>query len=134
MKATVMHGARDVRIEEVEDAKLADPTDAVIRIARACICGSDLWPYASLDPSEGARIMGHEAIGIVEDIGTDVSTLKPGDVVVMPFASSDGSCIFCAKACRRRASTSASSAMAARWAWHRPKRCAFLTPTARSTR
>jgi threonine dehydrogenase-like Zn-dependent dehydrogenase len=97
MKATVMHGARDVRIEEVEDAKLADPTDAVIRIARACICGSDLWPYASLDPSEGARIMGHEAIGIVEDIGTDVSTLKPGDVVVMPFASSDGSCIFCAE-------------------------------------
>ncbi len=77
MKATVMHGARDVRIEEVEDAKLVEPTDAVIRISRACICGSDLWPYASLDPSEGARIMGHEAIGIVEDIGTDVSTLKP---------------------------------------------------------
>jgi threonine dehydrogenase-like Zn-dependent dehydrogenase len=90
-----MHAAGDVRIEEVADAKIVEPTDAVIRISRACICGSDLWPYASLDPSEGARIMGHEAIGVVEDIGSEVATLKRGDVVVMPFASSDGTCIFC---------------------------------------
>jgi threonine dehydrogenase-like Zn-dependent dehydrogenase len=90
-----MHGAGDVRVEEVADAKIVEPTDAVIRISRACICGSDLWPYASLDPSEGARIMGHEAIGIVEEIGSDVGTLKRGDLVVMPFAFSDGSCRFC---------------------------------------
>jgi threonine dehydrogenase-like Zn-dependent dehydrogenase len=95
MKATVMHGAGDVRVEEVADAKIIEPTDAVIGIARACICGSDLWPYASLDPSEGARIMGHEAIGVVEHIGADVGTLTPGDLVVMPFAYSDGSCVFC---------------------------------------
>jgi threonine dehydrogenase-like Zn-dependent dehydrogenase len=95
MKATVMHAAGDVRIEDVPDPKLEEPTDAVIRISRACICGSDLWPYASLDPSEGARIMGHEAIGVVEDVGSEVETLKSGDLVVMPFASSDGTCIFC---------------------------------------
>jgi threonine dehydrogenase-like Zn-dependent dehydrogenase len=95
MKATVMYRAGDVRIEDVPDPKIEEPSDAVIRISRACICGSDLWPYASLDPSEGARIMGHEAIGVVEDVGSDVGTLKPGDLVVMPFASSDGTCTFC---------------------------------------
>lgn len=95
MKATVLHGAGDVRVEEVPDAKVLEPTDAVIRIFRACICGSDLWPYKNLDPSEGARIMGHEAIGIVEDIGPEVNVVKSGDLVVMPFAYSDGTCIFC---------------------------------------
>jgi threonine dehydrogenase-like Zn-dependent dehydrogenase len=95
MRATVLHAAGDVRVEEVEDAKLVDPTDAVIRIARACICGSDLWPYGSLDPSDGARIMGHEAIGVVDEVGPEVETLERGDVVVMPFVSSDGTCEFC---------------------------------------
>jgi threonine dehydrogenase-like Zn-dependent dehydrogenase len=95
MKATVLHGAGDVRVEQVPDAKIEEPSDAVIRITRACICGSDLWPYKSLDPAEGARIMGHEAIGVVEEIGSDVSAVKKGDVVVMPFAYSDGDCIFC---------------------------------------
>jgi threonine dehydrogenase-like Zn-dependent dehydrogenase len=95
MRATVMRGAGDVRIEDVPDPRIEAPTDAILRVTRACICGSDLWPYANLDPSEGARIMGHEAIGIVDDVGSDVQTLKPGDVVVMPFASSDGTCAFC---------------------------------------
>ena len=95
MKATVLHGAGDVRVEEVPDAQVLEPTDAVIRIYRACICGSDLWPYKNLDPREGARIMGHEAIGIVEDIGSEVRAMKRGDLVVMPFAYSDGTCIFC---------------------------------------
>jgi threonine dehydrogenase-like Zn-dependent dehydrogenase len=95
MKATVLHGAGDVRVEEVPDAQVIEPTDAVIRIHRACICGSDLWPYKNLDPSEGARIMGHEAIGIVEEIGPEVRAVKAGDLVVMPFAYSDGTCIFC---------------------------------------
>jgi threonine dehydrogenase-like Zn-dependent dehydrogenase len=95
MKATVLHGAEDVRVEEVRDAKLIESTDAVIRIHRACICGSDLWPYKSLDPSDGPRIMGHEALGIVQDTGADVQTVKTGDLVVMPFAYSDGTCIFC---------------------------------------
>jgi threonine dehydrogenase-like Zn-dependent dehydrogenase/DNA-directed RNA polymerase specialized sigma24 family protein len=95
MKATVLHGAGDVRVEHVPDAKIEEPSDALIRITRACICGSDLWPYKSLDPSEGARVMGHEAIGVVEDVGAEVSAVKPGDLVVMPFATSDGTCIFC---------------------------------------
>jgi threonine dehydrogenase-like Zn-dependent dehydrogenase len=79
----------------VPDARIEEPTDAVIRIARACICGSDLWPYKSLDPSEGARIMGHEAIGVVEEAGEEVGTVERGDLVVMPFAFSDGTCEFC---------------------------------------
>ncbi|MBS1879577.1 MAG: zinc-dependent alcohol dehydrogenase family protein [Actinobacteria bacterium] len=95
MRATVMHAAGDVRVEDVPDAKIEQPNDAVIRITRACICGSDLWPYKSLDPAEGARIMGHEAIGVVEEIGGDVTNLRKGDLVVMPFASSDGTCEFC---------------------------------------
>lgn len=95
MKATVMHAAGDVRIEEVADAKIEAPSDAVIRIVRACICGSDLWPYKNLDSSHGPLKMGHEAIGLVEDVGSDVNTVKPGDLVVMPFADSDGNCDFC---------------------------------------
>jgi len=95
MRATVMYRAGDVRIENVPDAAIVKPTDAVIRITRACICGSDLWPYNELEPTEGGRRMGHEAIGIVEAVGADVRTVKRGDVVVMPFAYSDGTCMFC---------------------------------------
>jgi threonine dehydrogenase-like Zn-dependent dehydrogenase len=95
MRGTVMHAAGDVRIENVPDPTIEEPTDAVIRVTRACICGSDLWPYKTLEPGDGARVMGHEAIGVVEEIGSDVRTLKVGDVVVMPFAFSDGTCIFC---------------------------------------
>jgi len=95
MRATVMYRAGDVRIENVPDAAIEKPTDAVIRITRACICGSDLWPYKELTPTAAGRRMGHEAIGVVEAIGADVRTVKRGDVVVMPFAFSDGTCMFC---------------------------------------
>jgi threonine dehydrogenase-like Zn-dependent dehydrogenase len=95
MRATVMYRAGDVRIENVPDAAIEKPTDAIIRITRACICGSDLWPYNELEPTEPGRRMGHEAIGIVEAVGADVRTVKRGDVVVMPFAYSDGTCMFC---------------------------------------
>jgi len=94
MRATIMPKAHDVRIDNVPDAAIKDPTDAVIRITRACICGSDLWPYNGGPNVEGQR-MGHEAIGVVEDVGRDVRTVKRGDVVIMPFANSDGSCMFC---------------------------------------
>src|SRR5881392_2472645 len=90
-----MYAAGDIRIENVPDPTIQEPTDAVIRVTRACICGSDLWPYKTLQPEDGARVMGHEAIGVVEETGADVRTLKIGDVVVMPFAFSDGTCIFC---------------------------------------
>jgi threonine dehydrogenase-like Zn-dependent dehydrogenase len=95
MRGAVMHAAGDVRIETVPDPAIEEPTDAVIRVTRACICGSDLWPYKTLQESDGARVMGHEAIGVVEEIGSAVRTVQVGDVVVMPFAFSDGSCMFC---------------------------------------
>jgi threonine dehydrogenase-like Zn-dependent dehydrogenase len=95
MRATIMYRAGDVRIEDVPDARIVDPTDAIVRVTRACICGSDLWPYASMEPSETGQSMGHEAIGVVQDVGPQVTTIKKGDVVVMPFAFSDGTCAFC---------------------------------------
>src|SRR2546421_758758 len=95
MRAPVMCGAGDVRIETVPDARLIEPTDALVVVTRAAICGSDLWPYKTLEPSETCRRMGHEAIGVVEAVGAEVRTLKVGDVVVMPFAYSDGTCVFC---------------------------------------
>jgi threonine dehydrogenase-like Zn-dependent dehydrogenase len=95
MRATVMYSAGDVRIENVPDPKIIEPTDAVIRVSRACVCGSDLWPYQKMEHSETGRVMGHEAIGVVEDVGADVRTIKRGDFVIMPFAFSDGTCVFC---------------------------------------
>lgn len=95
MRATLMYKAGDVRIENVPDPKIQDPTDAILRITRACICGSDLWPYKLLEPTDLGRPMGHEAIGVVEAVGRDVSRVKVGELVVMPFAYSDGTCIFC---------------------------------------
>jgi threonine dehydrogenase-like Zn-dependent dehydrogenase len=95
MRATIMYRAGDVRVEDVPDATIVEPTDALVRVTRACICGSDLWPYASMEASDTGRSMGHEAIGVVEDVGADVTTIKRGDVVVMPFAFSDGTCAFC---------------------------------------
>ncbi len=95
MRATVMYGAGDVRVETVADAGIVEPTDAVITVTHACICGSDLWPYKSMEQSETGRPMGHEAVGVVEALGADVGTLTVGDVVVMPFAYSDGACVFC---------------------------------------
>jgi threonine dehydrogenase-like Zn-dependent dehydrogenase len=95
MRATVMFEAGDVRIEDVPDARLVEPTDALIRVTRACICGSDLWPYNQMERSETGQPMGHEAVGVVEAVGDDIRTVKTGDVVVMPFAYSDGTCAFC---------------------------------------
>ena len=95
MRATVMYKAGDVRIEKVPDPKLIEPTDAIISVTRACICGSDLWPYKNMERTDNGRVMGHEAIGIVADVGRDVRTIKRGDLVIMPFAFSDGSCEFC---------------------------------------
>ncbi len=95
MRATVMYEAGDVRVEEVPDAAIAEPTDALIRVTRACVCGSDLHPYHQMEPSETGTRMGHEAIGVVEDVGSRVTKIRKGDLVVMPFAYSDGTCEFC---------------------------------------
>ncbi|PYS92298.1 MAG: IMP dehydrogenase [Acidobacteria bacterium] len=95
MRATLMYKAGDVRVENVGDASIEQPTDALIRTVRSCICGSDLWPYKDLAPTEGGARMGHEALGVVEDLGSEVSNIKKGDLVIMPFAFSDGACEFC---------------------------------------
>src|SRR5437899_11614775 len=95
MRATLLYGAGDVRVETVPDAEIVEPTDAVITVTHACICGSDLWPYKWMEASAVGRPIGHEAVGVVEAVGADVRTMKIGDLVVMPFAYSDGSCVFC---------------------------------------
>ncbi len=95
MRAALMYGADDVRVEDVADPKVQNPTDAVVRIVLSCICGSDLWPYKSLEPTDQPRHMGHEFLGVVEETGSEVRTLKPGDVVVAPFVYSDNTCAYC---------------------------------------
>jgi threonine dehydrogenase-like Zn-dependent dehydrogenase len=92
MRATLIYGAGDVRVEEVPDPKLHAPTDAVVRVLRSCICGSDLWPYGSRPATgEGDRI-GHEFLGVVEEVGPQVSGLRSGDLVVAPFVYADNTC------------------------------------------
>src|SRR5437588_4573670 len=95
MRATVMYGAGDVHVETVPDARLIDPTDALVGVTGSASCGSELWPYKSMEPSETGRRMGHEFIGVVEAAGSDVRTVKTGDLVVAPFVWSDGTCVFC---------------------------------------
>jgi threonine dehydrogenase-like Zn-dependent dehydrogenase len=95
MRATIMYGAGDVRVETVPDPVLRNSTDAIVRVIASCICGSDLWPYGSMPPSGQGRRMGHEFLGVVEDTGAEVSGFKAGDVVVVPFVWADNTCDFC---------------------------------------
>ena len=96
MKAAVWHGKRDVRVDEVPDPTIQDPTDAIIRITSSGLCGSDLHLYEPLSPfmTEG-DILGHEPMGIVEEVGPGVANLNKGDRVVMPFQIACGSCFMC---------------------------------------
>jgi alcohol dehydrogenase len=95
MKAAVYHGAHDVRLENVSDPRIRDPHDAIVRVTRAAICGSDLWFYRGVTQWTPGDRTGHEFVGIVEEIGSEVRTLRPGDAVIAPFVSSDGTCEFC---------------------------------------
>jgi threonine dehydrogenase-like Zn-dependent dehydrogenase len=95
MRATVMYGVGDVRVEDVPDARLIEPTDALVRVTCAAICGSDLWPYRSMEPTAAGRRMGHEIIGVVDSVGSEVRTITAGSLVVSPFLWSDGTCVFC---------------------------------------
>jgi threonine dehydrogenase-like Zn-dependent dehydrogenase len=90
-----MHAPGDVRIEDVEKPTIIEPTDAIIRVTAACICGSDLWPYRGVEELNGPTQMGHEYIGIVEEIGDQVSDIKVGDFVVGSFVASDNTCEIC---------------------------------------
>ena len=97
MRAAVMYGARDVRVEDRPDPKIVQPTDAVVRVVTSCVCGSDLWPYAAMPATDTGRPMGHEFLGVVEETGADVTALNSGDLVVAPFTYSDNTCDYCAK-------------------------------------
>ncbi|MFG3577487.1 zinc-dependent alcohol dehydrogenase family protein [Micromonospora chersina] len=95
MRATVIHGPNDVRVEEVPDAAVRTPTDAVVRVVLACICGSDLWAYRGVAQRQPGQRIGHEFLGVVEAVGADVGSVRVGDLVVAPFVWSDGTCDFC---------------------------------------
>ncbi|MBW4604460.1 MAG: zinc-dependent alcohol dehydrogenase family protein [Calothrix sp. FI2-JRJ7] len=97
MRATVYHAPGDIRVENVPDPVIKHPTDAIVKITHACICGSDLWFYRGLDNWKSGWRTGHEWMGIVEEVGSEVRNLKKGDRVLAPFAFSDGTCEFCGK-------------------------------------
>jgi threonine dehydrogenase-like Zn-dependent dehydrogenase len=95
MRATLIYGTRDIRLEEVPDPSVRFPTDAVVRVVASCVCGSDLWPYRGVRPTDEPHRIGHEFVGVVEEVGSDVRTVAPGDFVIAPFAISDGTCRHC---------------------------------------
>lgn len=96
MLATIMYGPGDVRFEQVDDPRIIQPTDAIIQLAATCICGSDLWPYRGLQPSDGPAHMGHEYCGVVVEVGSEVRTVRPGQFAVGSFCISDNTCPHCA--------------------------------------
>src|SRR3954452_16612730 len=94
MRGVVLHAPGDVRVEERPDPTIEQPTDAVIRLVATCVCGSDLWPYRGVEPADH-QVMGHEYVGVVEEVGSAVTTIAPGDFVVGSFATSDNTCEIC---------------------------------------
>src|SRR3954451_17431843 len=94
MRGAVLHGPGDIRVEERDDPKIVERTDAIIRLSATCICGSDLWPYRGETGGEAAP-MGHEYVGIVEEVGADVTTIKRGQFVIGSFFASDNTCDIC---------------------------------------
>ena len=95
MKGTMLYGPRDVRFEERPDPTIVEPTDAILRVSAACVCGSDLWPYRGIDPVTQPTPMGHEYVGIVEEVGSEVKNIRPGQFVVGSFWASDNTCPIC---------------------------------------
>ena len=95
MRGVVMHAPGDIRVEERADARIIEPTDAVIRVTAACICGSDLWPYRGIEKLAGPTPMGHEYVGVVEQVGEEVRNVHVGDFVVGSFVASDNTCEIC---------------------------------------
>jgi threonine dehydrogenase-like Zn-dependent dehydrogenase len=95
MRGVVLHAPGEVRVEERDDPTIVEPTDAVIRLSATCVCGSDLWPYRGIEDVDGPSPMGHEYVGIVEAVGGEVTTIRPGQFVVGSFFASDGTCEIC---------------------------------------
>jgi threonine dehydrogenase-like Zn-dependent dehydrogenase len=95
MRGAVLYAPGDVRVEDRDDPKLVDPTDAILRLAATCVCGSDLWPYRGVDEVEGPSPMGHEYAGVVQEVGGQVTTIRPGQFVIGSFFASDNTCELC---------------------------------------
>ena len=95
MRGAVLHGPGDVRVERRDDPRIIEPTDAIIRLSATCICGSDLWPFRGIDAFDGPAPMGHEYVGIVEEVGAEVRQIKTGQFVVGSFFTSDNTCEIC---------------------------------------
>ncbi|WP_213815337.1 zinc-dependent alcohol dehydrogenase family protein [Glaciihabitans sp. dw_435] len=95
MRATVIHGERDIRVEDVAEPQLSSGIDAIVRVVAACVCGSDLWPYRGITATAKPRRIGHEFVGIVESVGDDVARIKVGDFVIAPFYDCDMTCANC---------------------------------------
>jgi len=95
MRATTLHGPRDIRVSEVPDPVISEPTDAIVRVYAACICGSDLWPYRGENPIREGQTIGHECIGEVVEVGSEVRDFRPGDFVIVPFCHCDNTCAHC---------------------------------------
>lgn len=95
MRGVVMHAPGDVRVETREDPKILLPTDAIIRLSATCVCGSDLWPYRGVEQVKGPSPMGHEYVGVVEEVGGEVRTIRPGQFVIGSFFASDNTCPIC---------------------------------------
>jgi threonine dehydrogenase-like Zn-dependent dehydrogenase len=95
MRGVVLHAPRDVRVEQRTDPTIEQPTDAIIRVTASCVCGSDLWPYRGIEPVDGPVPMGHEYVGVVQEVGREVRSVKPGQFVIGSFWASDNTCEIC---------------------------------------
>src|SRR5919106_6795998 len=95
MRGAVLYAPGDVRVEELDDPRIIEPTDAILRLSATCVCGSDLWPYRGVEAVQGPSPMGHEYVGIVEQVGSDVEKIRPGQFVVGSFWASDNTCELC---------------------------------------
>ena len=95
MRGAVLHAPGDIRVEQRPDPTIEQPTDAIIRLSATCVCGSDLWPYRGVDSGDGPAPMGHEYVGIVEEVGSEVRNVRPGQFVVGSFFASDNTCAIC---------------------------------------
>ena len=95
MRGVILHAPGDVRVEQREDPRIEQPTDAIIRVTASCVCGSDLWPYRGIEPVDEPVPMGHEYVGVVEEVGREVRHVKPGQFVIGSFWASDNTCEIC---------------------------------------
>lgn len=117
MRAAMIYGPGDIRVEDRAEPTIVNPTDALIRLTTTCVCGSDLWPYRGIVETEHAHPIGHEYVGIVEEIGTEVTGISVGDRVVGSFMTSDNTCEICVSGCQSRCvhGTNVGSAQAERF-------------------